>query len=225
MSNNKKNEKKGYDKKLRDGFNNVNEEFDEEFEEGFDEDFESKIDIEDDMETGMSDEDINKFDLLFHFNTNKHKQDGKHRLKEDTIFKGKNEKKYEEFDEYGFELNNDYSDIVNFFDVGSIENTNSTEQTNLTKDVYEILSTKTDIDFLQNRRKPNKDAFNGYYNLLLENLEFKYTKSEMFVELSFYFTDNIFNMYKLLDKEPATIIIKELINKGYLKELQNINFL
>ena len=32
-------------------------------------------------------------------------------------------------------------------------------------------------------------------------------------------------MYKLLDKEPATIIIKELINKGYLKELQKYKLL
>ena len=67
--------------------------------------------------------------------------------------------------------------------------------------------------------------FNEYYNLLLNKLHLKYTNSEIFVELSYFFTDNIFNMYKLLDKNSATIIIKELMQKGYLKNLQNVNFL
>jgi len=169
-----------------------------------------------------SDED--KFDLLYHFNTNKHKQDGKHRLKEDTIFKGKTDKISED-DIYDYQEDNDYNDVINFFNYESEEHSNSVEQNNLTKDIYNILSTKTNIDFTQNRRKPNKDSFNSYYNLLLNDLGFKYTKSELFVELSFYFTDNVFNMYKLLDKKSATIIIKELMQKGYLKHLDNINFL
>jgi hypothetical protein len=81
------------------------------------------------------------------------------------------------------------------------------------------------LDFKQNRRKPNKETFNNYYNLLLKELGFRYTKSEIFVELSYYFTDNIFNMFKLLDKKPATIIIKELMQKGYLKNINGIDFL
>lgn len=189
------------------------------------EDYEEKITIEEEYSYEISDDESSKFDLLYHFNTNKHKQEGKHRLKEDTIFKGKNEKKSEEYEEYGFEENNDYNDIINFFDYESVEYSNSVEQNNLTKDVYDILKNKTDIDFTQNRRKPNKETFNFYYSLLISELGFKYTKSEIFVELSFYFTDNIFNMYKLLDKKSATTIIKELINKGYLKNLENINFL
>jgi hypothetical protein len=189
-------------------------------------DFEDKIeDIEKNYIDVDLDDETNKFDLLYHFNTNKHKQEGKHRLKEDTIFKGKTDKRYEDGDEYLYEENNDCADIVNFFDYESVESTNSLEQNNLTKDVYETLKIKTGIDFTQNRRKPNKETFNSYYNLLLKDLGFKYTKSEIFVELSFYFTDNIFNMYKLLDKKSATIIIKELINKGYLRNLENINFL
>lgn len=201
------------------------EEFDEDFDDSFDEDFDDKITIDDNyVDTNVSDGE-SKFDLLYHFNTNKHKQEGKHRLKEDTIFKGKNEKKYDEFEEYGYEENTDYNDIISFFDYESVEHSNSVEQNNLTKDVYDVLNEKTDIDFTQNRRKPNKETFNSYYTLLVNSLCFKYTKSEVFVELSFYFTDNIFNMYKLLDKKSATIIIKELIQKGYLKNLENINFL
>lgn len=170
--------------------------------------------------------DNDKFDLIYHFNTNKHKQEGKHRLKEDTIFKGKSDKRSDidkELDFYSEE--NDYNELTKFFDYESEEYTKTLEQNNLSKDVYEVLNTMTDIDFSQNRRKPNKENFNKYYNLIVKELSFRYTKSEIFVELSFYFTDNVFNMYKLLDKKPATIIIKELMQKGYLKHLNDINFL
>ena len=195
------------------------EDFDEDFAIEFDEDVDNK---EDYTEHDSNEED--KFDLLYHFNTNKHKQEGKHRLKEDTIFKGKTDKKSED-DIYDYQEDNDYNDVVNFFSGESEEYSKNDEQNKLTKDIYEILNTKTNIDFTQNRRKPNKEMFNNYYNLIVKELGFKYTKSELFVELSFYFTDSIFNMYKLLDKESATIIIRELMNKGYLKHLNNINFL
>ena len=84
---------------------------------------------------------------------------------------------------------------------------------------------KTDIDFLMNRRKPDKKKFNQYYELCLSELSLKYTKSEILVELSTYFTDNIFNMYKLLNKKNATGIIIELKEKGYLNDIGNINFI
>jgi hypothetical protein len=210
-------------------------ELDEELNDDIDEDLDEYYDLEDDDFDGESDEEEydsyidkpptkeEKFDLLYHLNTNKHRQEGKHRLKRDTIFKGKLDKKTDD-DMYGFEQD-DYGDISTFFDYESEQYSNNIEQNNLTKDVYEILNKKTDLDFNQNRRKPNKETFNNYYNLLLKELGFRYTKSEIFVELSYYFTDNIFNMFKLLDKRPATIIIKELNQKGYLKNLDGINFL
>ena len=233
-------DKKKYDDDYDDDYvekNNSNSE-DEDFDIE-DEDFDSEIsdddfDIEDDDFDAEADEFDNyinnpptkeeKFNLLYHLNTNKHKQEGKHRLKRDTIFKGKLDKKPDEDGMYGFEQD-DYGDISTFFNYESEEYSNNVEQHNLTKDVYEVLKQKTDLDFKQNRRKPNKETFNNYYNLLLKELGFRYTKSEIFVELSYYFTDNIFNMFKLLDKRPATIIIKELTQKGYLKDLDGINFL
>lgn len=202
--------------------------------EDLDDDIEEEFDIQDD-EFDLNEEEFDdyidksptkeeKFDLLYHFNTNKHKQEGKHRLKRDTIFKGKLDKKPAEDGMYGFDQG-DYDDISTFFNYESEQYSNTVDQNNLTKDVYEVLNKKTDLDFKQNRRKPNKETFNNYYNLLLNDLGFRYTKSEIFVELSYYFTDNIFNMFKLLDKRPATIIIKELTQKGYLKDLDGINFL
>jgi len=185
------------------------------------EDFINSDDVED-----IGDGDSDKFDLMYRFNTNKHKQEGKHRLQRDTIFKGKLDKKDENSDINNTyqDTSNEYGDIVNFLnDYDDADD--HLNQNNLTKDVYDILKTKTDLDFKQNRRKPNKETFNEYYSLLLKELGFRYTRSEIFVELSYYFTDNIFNMFKLLDKKPATIIIKELLQKGYLKNLDGINFL
>lgn len=210
---------------------NINDEKDEVIsDEGNDEEYDDDFN-QDDEEYEEEDNYLNekekddKFDLIYHFNTNKHRQEGKHRLKRDTIFKGKLEKKLEDDELYGFDQDNDYNDINNFFDYESEEYTNSLEQNNLTKDVYDILNSMTDLDFTQNRRKPNKETFNNFYNLLLKELGFRYTKSEIFVELSYYFTDNIFNMFKLLDKRPATIILKELKQKGYLRNLESVNFL
>jgi len=200
------------------------EDFDEEEFDIEDDNFDGEDDIEIDNYIENSPTKEEKFDLLYHFNTNKHRQEGKHRLKRDTIFKGKLDKKPEDADLYGFEQD-DYSDLTSFFDYESEDYSNNVEQSNLTKDVYEVLKEKTELDFKQNRRKPNKETFNKYYNLLLKELGFRYTKSEIFVELSYYFTDNIFNMFKLLDKRPATIIIKELTQKGYLTDLDGINFL
>jgi hypothetical protein len=166
------------------------------------------------------------FDLIYRLNTNKHRQEGKHTLQRDTIFKGKLEEK-QDTNENGYTgTDMIYNDNFKLFDVEFDSYTDDyLNQNNLTKDVFEILDTKTDLDFRQNRRKPNKETFNNYYNLLLKELGFRYTKSEIFVELSYYFTDNIFNMFKLLDKRPATIIIKELMQKGYLKNINGIDFL
>lgn len=167
------------------------------------------------------------FDLIYRLNTNKHRQEGKHSLQRDTIFKGKIDKKLDDKDSsYMYESDSTYNDGFKLIDVEYDSYTDDyINQNNLTKDVFDVLDKKTNLDFKQNRRKPNKDTFNYYYDLLSNELGFRYTKSELFVELSYYFTDNIFNMFKLLDKNPASIIIKELMQKGHLKNIKGIEFL
>ncbi len=91
--------------------------------------------------------------------------------------------------------------------------------------MFEILESKTSLNYRQNRRKPNKQTFNEYYEMLLRDLSDKYTNYEIFVELSYYFTDQIFNMFRLLEKKHALDIIKELKVKGYLQDLDNLNFI
>lgn len=187
-------------------------------------------DISDD-DISNNDEPINDDDdtVYFKFNTTKHKLEGKHSLKRDTIFQGKI------IDEDDEEL---YSSITGdyynkdfpikkgtMFEVESRNLEDLENQRNLKKDIYNLLNENTDLDFTSNRRKPNKQAFNGYYDMLLKKLNKKYTKSEIFVELSYYFTDHIFNMYKLLYPEHATNIIMELKEKGFLDELDDMKFI
>ena len=112
---------------------------------------------------------LDEFELLHKLNTNKHRQEGKHKLKRDTLFKGKEEKKDMDVhhSDTSLDATADYNDIVNFFKHESDNYEEYVEKNNLTKDVHEVLNNKTNIDFTQNRRKPNRETFNNYYNILL----------------------------------------------------------
>jgi len=179
--------------------------------------------------TKETEEEEDEMDVMFKFNTNKHKIEGKHALKRDTIFKGKIEDNLEDSEHY---TQNDFNmsdglpiEAASAYEFESKHNEEYVGRLNLSKDVYKLLDEETELDFSKNRRKPNRQAFNDYYTLLLDNIGKEYTKSEIFVELSYYFTDNIFYMFKLLDKEYATQIIVELKQSGYLNNLNNINFI
>lgn len=180
----------------------------------------------DESEEDFSD-DTENLNAIYNFHTNKHKREGKHSLKRDVIFYGKANKKQDE----DYETSESTSTSPCKMESGSLfefEYRNNEEYVNqkqLSNDVLDVLSQYTQIDFTSNRRKPNKQTFNEYFILLLTHLKTKYTYSELFVELAYYFTDNIFNIFKILDKKYATIIIKELKAKGYLKDLDNINFI
>lgn len=170
-------------------------------------------------------------DVYFKYGTNNHKLDGKHSLKRDTILNGKlNESNEIESQAKSHGIEYYTHDSSPSFDMTSLENDNKynddvISKKKLSEDVYNLLKNNTDLDFTSNRRKPNKATFNNYYKMILNNIDSQYSKSEIFVELSYYFTDNIFNMYKLLDKKYATIIIMELREKGFLNNLNSINFM
>lgn len=213
--------KKECEEDLDDSLNELNEiEIDEIIED---------LDIEE-SEIDTEDSEDSDSDVWFNFNTNNHKLEGKHSLTRDTIFKGKIDDSSEDNVSSGnseiFNMNEGFTlETGSMFDFESRNNEEYIGRLNLQNDVYELLKEKTELDFSSNRRKPNRQAFNDYYKMLLNNIGKEYTKSEIFVELSYYFTDNIFNMFKLLDKEYATQIIVELKKSGYLNNLNNINFI
>ena len=156
---------------------------------------------------------------------------GKHSLNYDTIFKGK---KNEVLDDDSYEseyIIKNAGGSLDILDDGleMEESHNSTEyyiSVRLKQEIYKALSVYTDIDFSSNRRKPAKTDFNAYFALLIKELfNYGYTKTEIFIELSGYFSDNIWNMFKLLDKQYSNIIINELREKKGLKEIDQINWL
>ena len=161
----------------------------------------------------------------------KHKLEGKHSLKYDSIFKGKKEDPLDEDDMDGFALYHKESievDKSSNYYFESIDN-ESYVRTKLVKEkVYSVLSENTGLNFLNNRRKPSRVDFNEYFNLLKKHLDSEsFTNIELFNELAVYFSDNLFNMFKLLDNKCRNQIISELqehIGKtSNSKEVQNRN--
>jgi hypothetical protein len=144
----------------------------------------------------------------------KHKIEGKHSLKYDSIFKGKKEEPLSEDDADGFStyfketIEVDKSSIYHH---ESIDNELYVRAKQVKERVYDVLKSNTSLNFLNNRRKPSKVDFNDYYELLKLNLKDEsFTNIELFNELAVYFSDNLFNMFKLLDSKWRNLIIFEL---------------
>ena len=198
------------------------------------------IDVVDDDEAFHDDIiEIDDEDLEFELKTeapaddvvlSKHTIQGKHSLKYDSIFKGRKE---DPLTEDSVEVSNSYNDS---FEVDkssqywfeSIDNENYIKEKRIKERVYEVLSQHTDINFLNNRRKPSRVDFNQYYFLLKTNLQQEsFTNIELFNELAVYFSDNLFNMFKLLDNKWRNLIIVELQDhigkQNYSHEVLNRN--
>ena len=229
----KKMKKKSMAKKNRDNDNDDNddEDFDElESENSDDDESDSDTDIDSDSEFDIGD-DFDVIDIVIEIDdedildTNKpieeddivlskHKIDGKHSLKYDSIFKGKKEDPLSEDELDGFAYYHKETievDKSSNYYFESIDN-ESYIRTKLVKEkVYEVLVLHTELNFMNNRRKPSRVDFNHYYFLLKQNLENEsFTNVELFNELSVYFSDNLFNMFKLLDNKWRNLIINEL---------------
>jgi hypothetical protein len=144
----------------------------------------------------------------------KHKMEGKHSLKYDSIFKGKKETPLDEDDLDGFAFYHKESievDKSSNYYFESIDNENYVRTKLVKEKVYEVLVDHTSLNFMNNRRKPSRSDFNSYYNLLKVHLDGEsFTNTELFNELAVYFSDNLFNMFKLLDNKWRNLIISEL---------------
>jgi hypothetical protein len=221
-------------KKQVDEDDDFENDFENENEDTFVEEVEEET--EDDSEGGLSlDEDDSDLDLVIEIDEDdlddlvekpetdsnpedvilsKHKIEGKHSLKYDSIFKGKKEDPVDEETLDGFAAY--YKETIEV-DKSSAYHTESIDneiyiRTKLVKErVYDVLKEHTTINFLNNRRKPSRTDFNHYYSLLRNNLKDEsFTNVELFNELAVYFSDNLFNMFKLLDNNWRNLIINEL---------------
>lgn len=144
-------------------------------------------------------------------NISKHKQSEKHALKHDSIFKGKKEEPYEEsYTETYF--NEDFThDPGSLYHNETMNHQEYIRDKDLKEKVFNILKEKTGLDFDKNRRKPSRNDFNHYYSILRNGLDNdKFTFTEIFNELAYYFSDNLLNMFKLLDPVWRNSIFSEL---------------
>jgi hypothetical protein len=180
------------------------------------------------------DEDDLKFDIKSESSEDvvfsKHSIYGKHSLKYDSIFKGKRE---DPLTEESAEMRSGYNenfevDKSSHYWYESIDNENYVKEKRIKEKVYQVLSEHTDLNFLNNRRKPSRSDFNRYYFLLKTQLfEESFSNVELFNELAVYFSDNLFNMFKLLDNKWRNMIIDELQDhigkQNYSNEIKNRN--
>jgi hypothetical protein len=205
----------------------------DEFDNGFDDfdntNFDENID-DDDIDLDIDDIDIEDIDIddvdddiiIDKVETedegiilSKHKIEGKHSLKYDSIFKGKKEEPVDEDDTSdlysGYYKETIEVDRGSNYHLESMDNEIYVRSKLVKEKVYDILNEHTSINFLNNRRKPSRVDFNNYYILLKRELKDEsFTNIELFNELSVYFSDNLFNMFKLLDNKWRNIIIIEL---------------
>lgn len=158
------------------------------------------------------DESLASADEDFETSISKHKANGKHSLKYDTIFKGKKEEALDADSCDDIQLNNNWgADVSTLYHHESQNNDEYIREKELKEKVYRVLCRSTGLDFNQNRRKPSRVDFNNYFFLLKTELSGdKFTNVELFNELSFYFSDNLFNMFKLLDDKWRKLVINEL---------------
>jgi hypothetical protein len=151
--------------------------------------------------------------------------EGKHSLKYDSIFKGKKETPMDEDELDGFAYYHKESievDKSSNYYFESIDNESYVRSKLVKEKVYTILCEQTELNFMNNRRKPSRADFNTYYNLLKVQLEEEsFTNVELFNELAVYFSDNLFNMFKLLDNKWRNMIINEL--QEHIGKNQNSN--
>lgn len=156
---------------------------------------------------------------------NKHKLPGKHKLKYDSIFKGK--KNEEQPEELGSLHHIDGFDIDPF----SVSHSQKMDQAEadrlrlLKEFVYKIIIEKTEINIKNNRRKPGRLDFNRYFEIITSNMDMRdFSHAEIFLELSWYFSENIFSMFKLLEPKWGAVIVRELSHKYNIKKIDGIDF-
>ena len=159
----------------------------------------------------------------------KHTIHKKHSLNYDSIFKGRKEDPLTEDDYESSGFNETFEvDKSSIYWFESVDNENYVKEKRIKEKVYEVLANHTDLNFLNNRRKPSRSDFNHFYYLLKTNLqEESFTNVELFNELAVYFSDNLFNMFKLLDNKWRNMIISELQDhigkQHYSHEVRNRN--
>lgn len=157
--------------------------------------------------------------------SSKHKIKDKHKLPYDSIFKGKKIDENEEDFMFNIPKQESFD-----FDVSSnyyVENKTPEDYNRikkLRKEIYDVVVNDLQLNIKTSRRKPGRIDFNRYMGVLVEKLDTRvYSHSEIFIEFAFYFSDNIVNMYKLLEEKFGGKIAEELKDRSRIN-LDDLDF-
>ena len=161
---------------------------------------------------------------------------GKHSLRHDKIFVGGKprrnvsdeddlpiEEEKEEYDDntidkMSFEIEYDSSVLGVYLDTDE-----RLRIKQLKERVYNAIINHTNINVSAPRRKPSKNDFNKYFKNVKKQLENDmFSDAEIFVELSIYFSDNLFGMFKLLDSSISSKILADLKVKYNFSEINDL---
>lgn len=197
-----------------------------------DDDLELDLDMDLELELDISNDEPENVEY-----TRDAKLVGKHSLRHDKIFVGgKARKNYdddatpeeeepeEEQDDstqkMSFEIEYD-SPILGTY----LDNDERLLLKKLKERVLDAVLNKTNININLPRRKPSNVDFIKYYRIVKKELENDiFSDAEIFVELSIYFSDNLFGMFRLLDSISASKILSDLEKKYNLSELKEMVF-
>lgn len=149
----------------------------------------------------------------------KHRIAGKHSLKYDAIFKGKKDEAIDEATDYCTDFSivpyTFKTDPTSAYHSEKYNQLDSVRMYEMKNKIYDILDKHTELNLLSTRRKPSRKNFNDYFRILLNNLDMKnFTYTEIFIEFSYYFSENIENMFRLLEPEFGGFIASELKEKS-----------
>ena len=155
----------------------------------------------------------------------KHKIKDKHKLQYDSIFKGKKTTEEEADTFFGIPRHEsfEFDSSSNYYSEHKApEDTARIKELDL--ELYDIIVDDLKLDIRCSRRKPSKEKFNEYMEYILNKMDMlKYSHSEVFTQFSFYFSDNVVNMYKLLNSKIGGRIAKEIEPRSRIK-LDDIDF-
>lgn len=204
----------------------------EDLDEDFDDDEDDLLDIEDEEVDIKIVTDLSKIKKKKESTTTtkrKPKVIGKHTLAYDTIHNSKRD------DDESLEEEYYINDISYNFEVSSSIDTSENYSSDdyyfsieLKKKVFQLLVEHTDIDFSpdKKRRIPSVNDLNAYYKLLIDELSsFRYSHTEIFMALSEFFSDKIWNVYKKMNSNYKNIITNELQEKYQIEEINQMDFL
>lgn len=190
------------------------------------ENFIEEVSIDDDTEFILDEDEVLPEDHDMS-GEKKYKLIGKHSLKYDTIFRGKKSNTEEEdmSSEGEYYTNSSEFDPSESFIEQTIDSEDSARTRLLKQRVLDAVQ-QIGINTKVHRRKPSKSDFNRNYQRVVAMLRPDgLTPVEIFVEYADYFSDNLYNMFTMLDAEIGAALIKELKEKKNLSFLNDVDFL